>query len=104
MALRTENPNMATATFTFSPGVPLPEAEATLRLAVLAVESLHGADRMQLELHVRVERAERRFVIDTATDVGRTLAVIFSGYARREFGEDAVRVTTGAMVPAGGGS
>jgi hypothetical protein len=86
---------MATAAFTFTPDVPLPEAEATLRLAMLAVQSLHGADRMQLELHVRVERAERRVVVDTATEVGRTLAVIFSGYARREFGDSAVRVRTG---------
>jgi len=92
-----------TATFSFGPEVPMTDAEATLRLAALAVESLHGADRIQLELHVRVEREERRFVVDIATDVGRTLAVIFSGYARREFGDDAVRVTTGALAAAGGG-
>ena len=95
-----------TITFSFAPDVPLPEAEATLRLAVLAVESLHGADRTQLELRVRVERGERRFVVDTSTEVGRSLSVIFSGYARRKFGDEGVRVTNSALVASesGGGS
>jgi hypothetical protein len=79
-------------TFAFAPTVPVPEAEATLRLAVLAVESLHGADRVRLELHVRIDRAARRIVIDASTDPGRTLAAIFSGYIRREFGDDAVQM------------
>lgn len=81
-----------TITFSFRPAVPLPEAEATLHLAVLAVKSLHGLDRVQLELHVRIDRASRKFVIDASTEVGRTLAVIFSGYVRREFGDENVGI------------
>jgi hypothetical protein len=31
-------------------------------------------------------------MIDAACEVGRTLALIFGGYARREFGDGAVRM------------
>lgn len=87
-----------TITFSFAPDVLLPEAEATLRLAVLAVESLHGTERVQLELRVRVERGERCIVVDTGTEVGRSLSAIFSGYARREFGDESVRVARSAFL------
>jgi hypothetical protein len=90
-----------TVTFSFASDVPMSEVEATLRLAVLAVESLHGADRVHLELRVRVERAARRFVIDTSTEVGRSLSVIFSGYSRREFGPGSVAVEHGLHQLAG---
>ena len=83
-----------TTTFSFGPQVPLTEAEATLRLAILAVESLHGANRVQLEMHIHVDRGQRCCSIDNTTDVGRTLAVIFSGYVLREFGEENVSIVS----------
>jgi hypothetical protein len=83
----------ATATqFVFDRHVPLKDLEGTLRLAQLAAESLHGQDRMELETSCSVDRNRRCVSIQTSSDVGRTLAVVFLGYARREFGPEAVSV------------
>lgn len=78
--------------FAFKDSVSMPEVEATLRLALLAVQSLHGEDRLRLEAHVQVNHTRHLCLIDTAPEVGQTLAVIFAGYVRREFGEDAVLI------------
>lgn len=79
-------------TFLFSVPVSMPEVEATLHLARLAVESLHGEDRVAQETMASVDRASRTCVIDATREVGRTLALVFGGYVRREFGDDAVRM------------
>lgn len=84
--------NRSTLKFLFNPSVPMPEVEATLRLAVLAVESLHGTDRVQLETNASINRGDRCCLVDATTEVGRTLAAIFSGYVRREFGGEAVQI------------
>jgi hypothetical protein len=68
------------------------EVEGTLHLARLAAESLHGEDRVRLDAKFAIDRAAHTCVIDTTCEVGRTLALIFAGYARREFGDDAVRM------------
>lgn len=88
-----------TVRFSFDASVPMPEVEATLRLAQLAVESLHGEDRVRLEAKAAVDHAARTCVIDRTAEVGRTLALVFGGYVRREFGDGAVTVT---RVPASG--
>lgn len=93
--------------FTFDGTVPIDEVEQTLRLALLAVESLHGEDRVLLETASHVERASRTCVVDTSTDVGRTLALVFAGFVRREFGDEAVTVhfvqPKTVVMPIGGG-
>lgn len=86
--------------FAFQNSVSMPEVEATLRLALLAVQSLHGEDRLRMEAHVNIDHARHTCLIDTAPEVGQTLAVIFAGYVRREFGEEAVRIEREAQ-PAG---
>ncbi|MCC7409534.1 MAG: hypothetical protein IT442_15830 [Phycisphaeraceae bacterium] len=90
-------------TFTFQDSVPMAEVESTLRLAVLAVESLHGEDRVRLEARAKVDRQARVCVIDTSLDVGRTLATVFGGFVRREFGEEAFTIAqaTGVQALAG---
>lgn len=80
--------------FAFKDSVPMTEVEATLRLALLAVQSLHGEDRLRMEAHVNIDHARHTCLIDTAPEVGQTLAVIFAGYARREFGEEAIVIQT----------
>lgn len=82
----------ATVTFVFKDSVPMPEVEATLRLAILAVESLHGEDRVRLDAKFNIDRAAHTCVIEAACEVGRALALIFARYVRREFGEEAVRM------------
>jgi len=76
--------------FRFSKRVAIDEIEGTLRLACLAVESLHGTERVQLEARYAIARAHRTVTITVMNDVGKTLALVFSGYARREYGEQAV--------------
>jgi hypothetical protein len=78
--------------FTFSPYVPLREVEGTLKLAELAAQSLHGPERVELEAPCESDRGQRSVIISTNTEVGRTLASIFLGYCRREFGYDAVQM------------
>lgn len=93
--------------FTFNGSIPAEEIEGTLRLACLAAESLHGADRVHLEARHTVDHATRTVIIDMTEEVGRTLALIFGGYARREFGDDAVKMTrvatAGERLPVGAG-
>jgi len=77
---------------TIASSVPFKEAEDTLRLARLGVESIFGPERTEFEVQVTIDHDARRFVIDVSRRVGRTLAMVFVGYARREFGEGAVRM------------
>lgn len=81
-------------TICFDPTVPLDEINGTLQLSLMAVESLHGVDRLRLEPPPHLFHRERTCVIDTSTKVGRTTASIFLGYARREFGNAAVIVSS----------
>ena len=78
--------------FTFNRHVPMRDVEGTLRLARLAAESLHGQDRVALESATAFKRSDRKVAIDTSTEVGRTLAAVFLGYARREFGADVMQI------------
>ena len=76
----------------FGSSVSMGEVAGTLELALLAAESLHGADRVQLDAGWSMDPRGRRVVIDTGTRAGRTLALIFMGFIRREFGSGAARV------------
>jgi hypothetical protein len=77
-------------TFSFEAAVPMEDVRATLRLALLAAECLHGEDRVRLEAHVSIDPAQHTCSIETGFEVGRTLAILFGGYIRREFGDSAV--------------
>ncbi len=76
----------------FTPAVPPEEVEASLLLAVLAAESLHGETQVQLDAEHCFDAAKRTCVIDAATPVGRDLNRLFLGFLRREFGDAAFRV------------
>jgi hypothetical protein len=76
----------------FDPAVPWSDVLDTLDLAVLAVETLYGTDRVSLEARHEVDDAVRRMSIDITTTVGRTLAILVLGFARRQYGDRAVEV------------
>jgi hypothetical protein len=97
--------NATTVQFSFDASVPMAEVEATLRLALMAVESIHGEDRVRLEASFGIDRESRVCVIGSSTDAGRLLALVFGGFVRREFGEAAVRVAhlRVASLATGGG-
>lgn len=78
--------------YLFRPEVPRVEVEASLLLALIAVEGLHGEAQTRLDAGHAVGGPYGACVIDGTTAVGRDLAKVFTAFLRREFGEDAFRV------------
>ena len=76
----------------FDKDVPMSEAAGTLELALLATESLHGTERVRLGAAWSFDRAARRVTIDASTEIGHTLALVFFGLSRREFGAASVHI------------
>jgi hypothetical protein len=74
--------------YAFTPGVPIEEVEASLLLAVLATESLHGEAQTRLDAAHYLDPTKRACVIDAVTPVGRDLNRLFTGFLNREFGAD----------------
>lgn len=78
--------------YAFTPGVPVEEVEASLLLAVMATESLHGETQTRLDAAHYLDPIKRACVIDAGTPVGRDLNRLFTGFLGREFGEEAFSV------------
>ena len=78
--------------YTFDRSVAWRDLEESLLLAVLAVECLHGEARVRLDGRYRLDGDRSICVIDTATDVGRDINRIFTGFVSREFGRASFRV------------
>jgi len=78
--------------YEFQPDVPLEEVEASLLLALLATESLHGESQVRLDASHFLDPERRACVIDAGTLVGRDVNRLFVGFLRREFGEHAFGV------------
>ena len=72
--------------------VPSGEIEATLVLAIVAAESLHGEAQVRLDAGHAFDADRRICVIDARSEVGRDLNRLFIGFVQREFGEDAFQV------------
>jgi hypothetical protein len=92
--------------FEFSPDVPIDEIEGTFKLALLATETLFGTDRVLIEAVYRIDLANRAIDVDRCNNVGGTLALVFLGFLRREFGSDAFRMkrTHAPLVTGGEGA
>ncbi len=78
--------------YNFNSKVPFRDVEESLLLAVLATESLHGRALVRLDASFCLDSKKRSCVVDAATDVGRAIARIFTGFLSREFGEEAFKV------------
>lgn len=78
--------------YTFSDGVLMLEVEATLHLAVLAIESLYGESSVRLGASFAVDAPRRSCVIDGSTKVGRAISRVFTGLSAREFGDRSFKV------------
>jgi len=78
--------------YNFDSKVPIQDVEESLLLAVLAAESLHGRALVRLDASFCLDSKKRSCVVDAATDVGRAIARIFTGFLSREFGEEAFKV------------
>ena len=86
--------------YRFNPTVDITDVEASLLLALLATESLHGESQVRLEASHAMDVEGRTCVIDAGSNVGRDLNRLCVGFVRREFGEDAVRGGRVDHVPA----
>ena len=78
--------------YTFASSVPSEELEATLVLAILATESLHGACQVRLDAAHAFDADRRICTIDARSEVGRDLNRLFIGFVAREFGDSAFEV------------
>jgi len=79
--------------YSFGETVELNEVEATLTLALAAVENLHGASQVRLDAEHAFDPVLRVCVINATTRVGRDLNKLFAGFVTSEFGAQAFRVT-----------
>ena len=78
--------------YNFDSKIPFREIEESMLLAVLAAEGFHGRSLVRLDASFSLDRTKRSCVIDAATDVGRSIARIFTGFISHEFGEGAFKV------------
>lgn len=85
--------------YAFDPSARMQDVEEALLLAVLAAESLHGQSRVRMDASYCVDAEKRACVIDATTPVGRDICRIFTGFAIREFGENAFKVKRVVDVP-----
>jgi len=85
--------------YTFDPSARMQEVEEALLLAALAVESLYGQSRVRMDAAYCLNAEKRTCVIDAATQVGRDICRIFTGFVIREFGEQAFSVRRADGVP-----
>ncbi len=78
--------------YSFVPSVAFEDVQASLVLAIMATESLHGQTQVRLDAAHAVDVSKRSCVIDASTPVGRDLNRLFLGFASREFGPDAFQL------------
>jgi hypothetical protein len=78
--------------FHFAPGVDPLDAEATLLLAILAVEGLVGEARVRLDISYLLDAPRSVIVVDGSTPTGDALVRIFTALIAREFGASSFRV------------
>jgi hypothetical protein len=78
--------------YVFEPSVSMEELEATIVLAIIATESLHGESQTRLDLGHAFDAEKRAVVIEAATDVGRDFNRLFVGFVAREFGRESFQV------------
>ena len=79
--------------YKFSDEADMKGVEETLLLSVIAVETLHGRSRVNLDAEFQLDENERICEIDGSTRVGRDIARIFTGLLTGEYGERAFTVS-----------
>src|SRR4051794_800828 len=78
--------------YRFIDSLDIAEVRATVTLAILATESLHGESRVRLEAQHEFDTCSKTCVIDATGEVGRDLNRLLLGFVSREFGRDSFQV------------
>jgi len=73
-------------------GILMDAVKDSLLISIMAVESLFGRSRINLEARFRLEKVNRVCIIDVGTLIGETIARVFTGLLIREFGEQGFKV------------
>ncbi len=84
--------NHTTYHYTIDEAVPIKEVELSLMLAVLATECIHGHSQVRLDASFSLDPKNRSCRIDATSEVGQTIARIFTGFLTKEFGEQSFNV------------
>lgn len=78
--------------FQFQRHVPLEKAEATLMLALIAAEALHGQPNVRLSVRYLFGEDKHACVIDGDNEIARQVVLIFTQFLIHEFGEDTFQI------------
>ena len=73
--------------FRFADDLPDGKIAQRLLLAALNVENLVGEAQMRLDADFHIDRATRVVEIDRSSEVGRSIAKLFTRYLSKEFGD-----------------
>jgi hypothetical protein len=84
--------------YRFVESLDIAEVQATITLALLATESLHGESRVRLEMCHDFDVGNRTCTVEATGDVGRDFNRLLSGLISKEFGRDSFQVVRGAGV------
>ena len=78
--------------YQFEPTADMKAVEDLLLLAAMAAEGLHGRARIQLDAAFQFDATVRRAVIHAGSEVGATIARIFTALLSATIGELAFKV------------
>lgn len=78
--------------YTFQTGTDMDQVEDVLILATMATEGLHGRSGIQLDASFSCDHKSRLATVDVGTDVGRTIARIFTALLSTTIGEFAFKI------------
>ena len=78
--------------YQFNESMDMDEVEAAFVLAIFATESIHGESDTRLHAEHTLDLKKRTCAVDGNTSVGRDLNRLFTGFLRREFGENSFTV------------
>jgi hypothetical protein len=78
--------------YRFGDDVSLDDAKGSLLLSVMAIEALYGRSAVRLDAAFCFDKKRRVCVVDAGAKIGRAIALVFTTFLTREFGEEAFRV------------
>lgn len=74
--------------YTFNKDASMAEVEASLLLAVMACEGLHGQVDVLLDAAYYIDRERKSCEVDASTLIGRDFNRMLTGFLNREFAAD----------------
>lgn len=86
--------------YNFDKTVDIAETEATLLVAMIATEGLHGTSAVRMHGRYQFDPKRRVCEIDASSEVGQDLNRIYLQFLNREFGPRSFTVERVSLEPA----